>query len=376
MGIRFRKSFKVAPGVRINLGKKGVGMSVGGKGFRYSVSPTGRRTSTIGIPGTGISYSTTSHKRKKKKARTNAYKQRQALQQAERNRAKMEMLERAKHEVAVYENQIEMLTAIHKEADEPVHWETIAAAEPPFTKGAKGPKELKAIAAFESYQPNFLDRLLNRLFKNFIEKKIQRLKEAIPLSAKEDQLAYQNWESATGEAKAILDGNIDAYFQVIQAMDPLGDLSEFGSGFEFSTDHPSYMEVSFDVHSEQMVPATEKKLTKTGKLSEKALTKTRYYELQQDYTCSCIIRIARDLFALLPIQTVYVHAFENILNTETGHVTRECILSVKIKKEKLLQLNLDLIDCSDSMNNFPHQMKFRKTKGFAPVNPLIPDETK
>ena len=136
------------------------------------------------------------------------------------------------------------------------------------------------------------------------------------------------------------------------------------------------MEVSFDVHSEKMVPKSEKKLTKTGKLSEKALTKTRYYELQQDYTCSCIIRIARDLFALLPVHTVYVHAFEDILNTETGHVTRECILSVKIEKEMLLQLNLDLIDCSDSMNNFTHQMKFRKTMGFAPVKPLIPDEIK
>ena len=366
MALRFRKSFKVAPGVRVSVGKKGVGMSVGGKGIRYSVHSRGRSTSTVGIPGTGISYSSTSSSRKK--PRTNAYKQRQALQQAERARAKMEMLEHARHEVAVYENQIEMLTAIHKEADEAIDWESVASAEPPFQAGQKGPNETKASAALDSYEPSLLDRL----FKGRQEKKRKQLQEAIQLGANQDKDAYRDWGMASNLAKKILNGDIDAYFQAIQEMEPLGDLSEFGSVFEFSTDDPSYIEVAFEPHSEQMVPAVEKKLTKTGKLSEKALTKTRYYELQQDYICSCIIRIARDLFALLPIQTVYVHAFEDILDTETGHTSRECILSVQIEKETLLQLNLDGIDCSDSMNNFSHRMKFRKTKGFAPIEPLVP----
>ena len=56
MGLRFRKSIKLAPGVRVNLGKKSASVSVGGKGARYTVSSTGRRTSSVGIPGTGLSY--------------------------------------------------------------------------------------------------------------------------------------------------------------------------------------------------------------------------------------------------------------------------------------------------------------------------------
>lgn len=56
MGFRFRKSVKLAPGVRVNLGKKSASVSVGGKGARYTVSSTGRRTSSVGIPGTGVSY--------------------------------------------------------------------------------------------------------------------------------------------------------------------------------------------------------------------------------------------------------------------------------------------------------------------------------
>ena len=54
MAFRMRKSIKVAPGVRLNVSKSGVGASVGGKGARYSAHSSGRRTTTLGsgvVPG-------------------------------------------------------------------------------------------------------------------------------------------------------------------------------------------------------------------------------------------------------------------------------------------------------------------------------------
>lgn len=54
MSFRMRKSIKVAPGVRLNVSKTGVGGSVGGRGARYSVHSSGRRTVTAGsgvVPG-------------------------------------------------------------------------------------------------------------------------------------------------------------------------------------------------------------------------------------------------------------------------------------------------------------------------------------
>ena len=59
MGFRFRKSIKIAPGVRVNLNKKSTSVTFGGKGFHHTVSSAGRKTTTAGIPGTGISYTTT-----------------------------------------------------------------------------------------------------------------------------------------------------------------------------------------------------------------------------------------------------------------------------------------------------------------------------
>lgn len=57
MGLRIRKSIKLLPGVKINLSKTGTSVSLGGRGMSYNISKKGRRT-TVGLPGSGVSYST------------------------------------------------------------------------------------------------------------------------------------------------------------------------------------------------------------------------------------------------------------------------------------------------------------------------------
>ena len=52
---RFRRSVKIFPGVRWNFGKKSTSLSVGGRGAHYTFGTAGSRT-TVGIPGTGLSY--------------------------------------------------------------------------------------------------------------------------------------------------------------------------------------------------------------------------------------------------------------------------------------------------------------------------------
>ncbi|MCC6918963.1 MAG: DUF4236 domain-containing protein [Alphaproteobacteria bacterium] len=56
MGLRFRQSFQLFPGVRINLSARGLSASFGVPGATLNVSPKGIR-STIGLPGSGLSYS-------------------------------------------------------------------------------------------------------------------------------------------------------------------------------------------------------------------------------------------------------------------------------------------------------------------------------
>jgi len=57
MGLRFRKSIKIAPGLKLNINKKSIGLTFGARGFSHTINSSGRRTTTVGLPGSGLSYS-------------------------------------------------------------------------------------------------------------------------------------------------------------------------------------------------------------------------------------------------------------------------------------------------------------------------------
>jgi hypothetical protein len=55
VGLRFRRSLRLLPGVRLNVGLRSSSISVGVKGARVNFSSRGART-TFGAPGTGLSW--------------------------------------------------------------------------------------------------------------------------------------------------------------------------------------------------------------------------------------------------------------------------------------------------------------------------------
>lgn len=59
MGFRLRKSIKILPGVRMTVGTGGIGYSVGGRGLRVTRHANGRVSRTVGLPGTGLSHTST-----------------------------------------------------------------------------------------------------------------------------------------------------------------------------------------------------------------------------------------------------------------------------------------------------------------------------
>lgn len=56
MSFRFKQRIKIAPGVYVNIGKKGISTSVGIKGATINLGQNGVK-GTVGLPGTGMSYS-------------------------------------------------------------------------------------------------------------------------------------------------------------------------------------------------------------------------------------------------------------------------------------------------------------------------------
>lgn len=55
MPVRFRRTFTLFPGVKVNVSKGGMSITVGRKGFHLNFSRQGVRQTT-GLPGSGISH--------------------------------------------------------------------------------------------------------------------------------------------------------------------------------------------------------------------------------------------------------------------------------------------------------------------------------
>ncbi len=359
MGLRMRKSFKIAKGVRVNVGKSGVGVSFGTRGLRHSIHSSGRRTSTIGLPGSGISYSKTSTGGSRKKTTSNAAIARQLQKQSE--------VEDNTRLVDEYQELLERVVSVHKECDAFVDWSSISALPAPFNPPEVGPNQLRAQQEYESFRPNFMEKLFNKMG----EKRRNLLKEKVQQAALVDVEAYKEWQGLHDLSERMVNGDIEAYFGVIEEMNPLDDLLEFGSEFEFGVDHPASIEVEFKVKSDSVVPNYVLSLTKTGKLSKKDMTKTQYYDIVQDYVCSCAIRIARDMMSTLPVEQVVVHAVDEVLNTATGYVEEITIVSAVFDRQRLNGLNFERIDPSDALQNFDVHMQHMKTSGFRAVERIV-----
>lgn len=316
MAFRFRKSFKIAKGVRVTFGKTGVGLSIGKRGLRHNIHSSGRRTSTVGIPGSGVSY-VKNHSKKKRKNTSNASLQRQLERQYEAE-------ENAKL-VEEYEQLVENLISFHKTSETRIDWKEIARQRAPFVPPTSESKTTEA------------------------------------------QQAYEEWKQLNAFAKRVVIGYADVYMEVVDELKPFDELLDYGSEFDVTVNDIDELEIEFKAQTEGVIPDYGLALTKTGKLSKRKLTKTRYYELVQDYVCSYMIRIARDFFAILPIETVIIHAVDEHLNTATGHMEEITICSVSLDRKGMEGLNFNHIAPSDALETFPCNMKHMKTSGFREV---------
>lgn len=370
MGLRMRKSVKIAPGVRVNLGTKSAGISVGGKGFRYSVNSSGRRTTTVGIPGTGISYSSSSrskHSSAQAKRQKLERERARAAQAQEKERLKQLELEHARAIVEEYEAKIDAITSIHRGASEPYCWKAIYETPAPFQLGEQGAREIEARQKQENYKPGFFAKH----FRSLNDSQNGKLDAAVQAAIEEDKKEYEEWADLHALAEGVVNMDTDAMLDAIERSGVFQDLAEYGSGFEIGFINSSAIEVEFDIMADTVVPGQSFSLTSTGKLSQKNLAVSKRLDIMQDYVCSSVLRIARELFAILPVDIVLVHARDSFFDTSVGKNEPQDILSVLFKRENMDGINFDAIDPSDSMVNFHYTMKFLKTKGFQPIKRII-----
>lgn len=309
-------------------------------------------------------------------AERDAKRRKRQLEVQSKQYAKMEALEQAAYEYDVYLNHIELLKSVHKESSEPIDWIATGKLPKPTEPVLKNMNEKIAQERFDSYKPSFLDRTLKR-----VDRIKNELRQAISVERDKDNQIYRDsiaqWKSEVNDwqrncslAEGVYLGFAEQRVDVLKGFDPFSEISALGSSIEFNAQDGKALSVVLKVHSKDVLPSQKCSLLQSGKVSKKSFSVSEFNELHQDYVCSCVLRVAREVFSMLPDQMVVVTAVDQILNKKTGHMEELPILSAAISRATLDKLNIDLIDPSDSMQNFVHNMSFKKTTGFQSVEKL------
>ena len=319
----------------------------------------------------------------KRRQREREKQHRELMKQAE--------LAHAADVVAAYEDVVESLSSVHRHASaDVVDWEAIASYHPGPPPERGSDHEDQALESLTDYSPSLMDKVLGRG-----EKRVRQLEEAVGEGRRADDAAHDRairvHRAAITQAdherqlaERVLSGDPAAFRDALHALHPFDEISDLGTNitFGFSTSDGDgltglddvLVRASISVHGKDIIPEERFSLLQSGKLSKKKMPVGQYNELHQDYVCGCLLRVASELLAILPVEGVVVTATDEMLDTSTGHIEEQAIASVYAPRRTMERLNLQAADASDSMANFLHRMTFRKTKGFAPVDELTRED--
>ncbi|MDR0270253.1 hypothetical protein [Paenibacillus sp.] len=281
-----------------------------------------------------------------------------------RNIEQAEWNDSEKHafEAAWYDNQLEWIASIHRICGEPINWEQIAASAPPFPRGEKGPNEKLAEKSCLEFKPTRMQKLLKQ------DAAIrQELEEQLEMAREQDRQDYMQWKSVTDFAHSIREGNRTAYLRVLEEIAPLEDLLTMGSGLEFTVLNTAAVEVEMDMNSGQVIPHGSKLLTEEGIFKESPFSIEEQHELECKYVCGSVIRIARELFAVLPLDTVLVHAKDTKMNLGIGQEEYVTVLSIQFDRDALSEMDTDREASPELLAPFLHHIKFDAATGFDPA---------
>lgn len=308
-------------------------------------------------------------------------------EQQRRNRASARAFKQYEKEAAIagaaeavekYNNYMDVLQSLHKDASDWLDWEAIAGEAPPSMPVATHDQEEMAQVMLDTFHPGFFDKLF-RLTKG----KIKGLERELGAARLRDQAnhstrmeVYQKdlaeWEQMQVFAKGIFAKDVKQYKEVLSYFNPFSDVGDLGSEIRFNISE-DYVELNLLVKSDEVIPKYTLSQTSTGKLSQKNMPVSRFNEIYQDYICSGVLKVARETCALLPVKFVIVNAIGELVNSSTGKLEEQAVLSVLIYPDTLSKISFNQIDPSDCMRNFKHNMKFKKIEGFLPVEKIYPD---
>jgi hypothetical protein len=287
-----------------------------------------------------------------------------------KEQAKLSAIEHARFEVEAFENRLEVLLSVHKDQGELWDWITIASSLPPPFPIRHSRNELRAkqLAMISREDQRDQSEVLVERARLQDEEEFQNASQVY-----REELA--EWEKLKNLAQRILVGDRKAFTETLVELNPFAEISDLGSAIHFTVHTPKLVECNLKVNGKQAIPSELKTLTASGKLSVKAMPKGRFHEIYQDYACGCVLRVAREVFALFPVDTVLITAVVDAADSRTGRTAEVPVLSTVMPRTLVNRLDFSRLDPSDAMENLQRRGDFkasRKSESFEPIEPFTP----
>ncbi len=109
-----------------------------------------------------------------------------------------------------------------------------------------------------------------------------------------------------------------AFKEALDELKPFEEIKEIGRSVQMQFTS-QYIEATVRLHGPELVPREIKTLLKTGAVSKKPASESHLHQTYQKHVCSCALRAASELFAVLPFEKVFVHGIGELLNPQTGN---------------------------------------------------------
>lgn len=275
-------------------------------------------------------------------------KHQKELQRRLKEEAKLSELERARLEVETSSTEIEVLLSIHKEVSSVMDWKSFAYALPPHrplpTEKHKGIAALReSIRPFTSQAQDTSDSVEKA---NLLD--AQEYSESLMDHEKE----RSQFERMQALSKRVLAGDTAAFGEALSEFSAIAEIANLGASISVTFNDAKAVACTLNVNGRSIIPTEVKSLTSTGKLTVKAMPKARFHEIYQDYVCGSLLRVAREIFALLPLDTVIVTATIEGDLSSTGRTSEIPVLSAVMPRHDLEQLDFERLDPSEALTNF------------------------
>ncbi|MDC0736756.1 hypothetical protein N6L24_00555 [Cognatishimia sp. SS12] len=277
------------------------------------------------------------------------------------------------HELDSY---IRHITGLHHELIAPIDWKGLAGRPAPQPPEIDLQNSQRMRSQLAHHEPGFVEWLMGRgkQTRDALERALHIAKQRnhddilVQLTPYHRQVAQ--WEREQATYHGVMQGDDAVLLSVIKSQQTLSKIHKLGRGLGFSV-NGGLIHAVLSLHDQSIVPDFHLKYMPSGKLTELKMPREKSMRLYRAYAASATLKVASDLFRLVPADVLVVSCIAPCHVTESAYDEDWPVLSAAFKRDRFEQVDLPNIEALPALSRFKVAEAFHPTHGFGRIAPII-----